>query len=116
MEISEVLSRIDGRLQAIDSRLQILERRVESIIAPPRALKLDEAANLLSIGRTTILEMVRSGQIRTVTIKKRKRIPLSEIVRLTAVKEKSPRAAPGVRRKIDPRSEAAKIRALTKKR
>jgi len=42
----------------------------------PRVLyRIDEAADLLSVSRSRVYELIRSGQLRTVTVGKSHRVP-----------------------------------------
>lgn len=44
-------------------------------------LRVEEAAKALSIGRTTMYDLIRSGEIETVTIGTRRLVPLKAIER-----------------------------------
>jgi excisionase family DNA binding protein len=45
----------------------------------PRAVSVEAAAKLLSVGRTTMFGLIRSGEVRTVTIGRRRLVPVSEV-------------------------------------
>lgn len=55
---------------------------------PPRAprvmLTVEQAAAALSIGRTTTYALIKSGELRSLTIGRLRRIPLDEIEAYTA--------------------------------
>lgn len=52
---------------------------------PHRALlTVEDAARALSIGRTTMFQLIKSGQIASVQIGRLRRIPLSAIAEFTA--------------------------------
>ena len=44
-------------------------------------LRVEEAAKALSIGRTTMYELIRSGEVETVTIGARRLVPLKALER-----------------------------------
>lgn len=48
-----------------------------------QTLTFTDAAKELGISRQTLWRMVRSGEVQTVPISKRKRVPRSEVVRLS---------------------------------
>ncbi len=51
--------------------------------APERmAVSLNEAASLLGIGRTLVYDLARSGELPTVRIGARRRVPVAAIKRL----------------------------------
>ena len=45
------------------------------ITEPPRLLRVEDAANLLNIGRSAVYDLIRSGRLRSVKIGKSRRIP-----------------------------------------
>lgn len=63
-------------------RLALEELRVQS--APPIAVSYQEAARMLSVSLETIRRMVSRGEVRSVVIGARPRIPMLEITRLVA--------------------------------
>lgn len=116
-------TKIEAALTAILERLDVLEQKVDAIPLPPRALKYSEAAQLLSCSPTVIKEMVAKRKLRMTVeqVGSRPRIPISEIVRITAVADepkRSPHAALDRHARNASRSagdEARAIRALGKK-
>lgn len=48
-----------------------------------QTLTFTDAAKELGISRQTLWRMVRAGEVQTVPISKRKRVPRSEVVRLS---------------------------------
>lgn len=51
-------------------------------IAGPLAVTLARAAELLSIGRTTLYEHAKAGNVRTIMICADRRVPMEEVQRL----------------------------------
>jgi excisionase family DNA binding protein len=52
--------------------------------APARLLlTVEEAAELLAVGRTTVFHLIRTGQLSTVRIGRLRRVPLDALHRLT---------------------------------
>lgn len=49
------------------------------------AFRIDEACHALGIGRTSLYELVKTGQIRIIKIAGRSLVPRSEIERLTTI-------------------------------
>ena len=49
------------------------------------AYSVDEACRLLSIGRTSLYELAKTGQLKLIKIAGRTLVPHSELVRLTRV-------------------------------
>jgi excisionase family DNA binding protein len=49
------------------------------------AFRIDEACYALGIGRTSLYELAKTGQIKLIKIAGRTLVPLSEIERLTSV-------------------------------
>lgn len=45
----------------------------------PRAVSVEAAAELLGVGRTTMFGLIRSGEVRTVTIGRRRLVPVTEV-------------------------------------
>lgn len=54
------------------------------ITEPPRCLRVEEAARLLNIGRSTAYELIRSGRLRSVKIGRRRLIPREALESLLA--------------------------------
>lgn len=55
---------------------------MDSIQPPPKLLRMNDAAAMLGIGRSTLLRLIAAGRISKVAISSRaSRIPLSEIQR-----------------------------------
>ena len=53
--------------------------------APKRAYRIDEACYVLGIGRTSLYELVKVGELKLIKIAGRSLVPNSEIERLTSV-------------------------------
>jgi excisionase family DNA binding protein len=45
------------------------------ITEPPRCLSVEQAARLLNVGRSTAYDLIRSGQLRSVKIGRRRLVP-----------------------------------------
>lgn len=107
--------RIEDKL---DELCSTLDRLVQQLDAPmPKVLTRERAAHELSVSLTTLKQMIRDGQLVTVSIGKRQMVPASEVMRLAkpapAKKASSahrPRAAASTA--LD---EASAVRALLKK-
>jgi excisionase family DNA binding protein len=58
-------------------------------VSPPErfAYSINEACQMLSIGRTSLYEMAKNGELKLIRIAGRTLVPRSEIERLTSVKE-----------------------------
>lgn len=115
--VGDSLARIEKELGAVTSRLESLEQKMEALVAPPRAFKPKAAAKLLGVSAETLDLMVKSAELRTVTIHKRQHIPLSELVRVTAVRAPSKSVAGSALRPSPrhPKSEGEAIRELARK-
>lgn len=48
----------------------------ESAVIPPVLYRVDEAAEALRISRSVIYELIRSGQLRTVKVGRRRLVPV----------------------------------------
>jgi excisionase family DNA binding protein len=53
------------------------------------AYSINEACQMLSLGRTSLYEMAKNGELKLIRIAGRTLVPLSEIERLTAVDRKA---------------------------
>jgi excisionase family DNA binding protein len=42
---------------------------------PPRCLRVEEAAHLLQVGRTTAYDLIRSGRLRSFKVGRRRLVP-----------------------------------------
>jgi excisionase family DNA binding protein len=42
---------------------------------PPRCLRVEDAARMLNVGRSTAYELIRSGRLRSVKIGRRRLVP-----------------------------------------
>lgn len=124
VESGEVLRRIEERLEAfqehVDRRLTALERKVEEAALPPRAVKRDEAGRLLGWGKTKLKEAIRDGRIHACEGSP-ETIPMSEIIRLTAVRSPESYGAPMAQRRRSTKrhnaaEEAEKILAAIRER
>jgi excisionase family DNA binding protein len=49
---------------------------------PPRCVRVEEAARLLGVGRSTVYDLIRSGRLRSVKIGRRRLIPRDALDRL----------------------------------
>lgn len=57
-----------------------------NLSAPPKfAYRVDEACHALGIGRTSLYELVKSGELKLIKIAGRTLVPHSELERLTRV-------------------------------
>jgi excisionase family DNA binding protein len=45
------------------------------ITEPPRCLSVEQAARLLNVGRSTAYDLIRSGELRSVKIGRRRLVP-----------------------------------------
>jgi hypothetical protein len=108
------------RLDRLELHLETIERKLDSLSGPPPAYayKLDEAAKMLSMGRTKLLGLIRSRKLSTVTLGGRRYVPVSELIRLTTPLQPSRRPGPmGPRpRRCGSKSEAEKIRELIRRK
>ena len=85
MDLGEVLERVAVQVGVIGERLAVLESKVDAIVTPPKALRLEDAEKHLPLKRSAIKALIAKGEIQTVRIGKRRYIPLTEILRLTTV-------------------------------
>ncbi|QJY45594.1 helix-turn-helix domain-containing protein [Pseudonocardia broussonetiae] len=51
----------------------------ETTVQPQLLLTVEEAAEVLRIGRTTMFELIRTGQVATVPIGRLRRVPLDAL-------------------------------------
>ncbi len=86
--ITESAARLRSELAAVTNRaaelLDELERLAAGIpeqrrVVTPNLLTTDEAAAWLGVGRARVYEMITSGGLRSVTIGKRRRIPVTAL-------------------------------------
>lgn len=86
--IAEAAARIRTELAAITERATELTDELERLataipeqrrVITPSLLTTDEAAASLGIGRARVYEMIASGDLRSITIGKRRRIPVAAI-------------------------------------
>ena len=42
---------------------------------PPRCLRVEDAARLLNVGRSTVYDLIRSGRLRSIKIGRRRLVP-----------------------------------------
>ena len=61
------------------SRSTINDSHSKTLKEPPLVLRVEDLAQMLSIGRNTAYELVRSGEIRSIRIGKSYRIPREAI-------------------------------------
>ena len=111
-DVGERLERMEELICSIAERLERVDRPL------PHILNRREAARELSISLTVLKGMIRRGEIaESQELGSRRGIPRSEILRLatpTQPKKKPPSGRPPPRAP-DARSEAERIRALTKR-
>lgn len=55
----------------------------ETITRPRLLLTVEEAAEVLAVGRTTVFHLIRSGQLATVQIGRLRRVPMDALHELT---------------------------------
>ncbi|PPK65771.1 helix-turn-helix domain-containing protein [Actinokineospora auranticolor] len=55
------------------------DRHVPTIVPPRHLYKVEEAAQLLSISRSATYELIRAGELNTVTIGRSRRVPATAI-------------------------------------
>lgn len=88
--------------------------------ALPQAMDYERAARELSISVSGLRKLIRRGDIETVMIGRRPKVPASEVRRLCAVKPLAVPARVTMRQHAtvtsSPKSEADKIRALARRR
>jgi excisionase family DNA binding protein len=56
--------------------------------APPQLLRVEEACRLLSMSRTVIYELIRSGRLRSVKQGRTRLIPVSAVAEYVALLER----------------------------
>lgn len=54
------------------------------ITEPPRCVRVEEAARLLNVGRSTAYDLIRSGRLRSIKIGRRRLIPRDALDALIA--------------------------------
>jgi excisionase family DNA binding protein len=54
------------------------------IYEPPRCLRVEDAARMLNVGRSTAYELIRSGRLRSVKIGRRRLVPRDALEDLLA--------------------------------
>jgi excisionase family DNA binding protein len=59
-----------------------------TITDPPRLVRVEEAARLLGIGRTTVYDLLRSGRLRSIKIGRRRLVPVEAVAEVIAAFEK----------------------------
>ena len=62
------------------SELTIQTHEAEVVMVTPLLLTIDQAGKLLSIGRTRMFQLIRAGQINSVTIGRSRRVPYASCV------------------------------------
>ena len=99
----------DLETQLAEIRQAIQELKSTRIL--PTAFTYQEAARQLSIGLTTLRSMVAAGKIQTTKpIGRRKRIPLSEILRVAMPEPKRPKTKSSLaRRSVKTDSEDLRV-------
>lgn len=75
-------------LRSIRAEVDELKAALEQVTAPVRAITLQEAARRLSLGKTTLRQLVAKRTVRAVIVGNRRMIPTSEVERLTALPPK----------------------------
>lgn len=87
-ELHTLLEQNDYRLAAsyalhsvyIHDREEPVDRTAAPVLAPV-LLRAEEAARLLGLGRTSVFALLQSGELRSVTVGRCRRIPVREIER-----------------------------------
>ena len=51
---------------------------------PPRCLRVDDAARVLNVGRSTVYDLIRSGRLRSIKIGRRRLVPREALDALIA--------------------------------
>ncbi len=51
---------------------------------PPRCLRVEDAAHLLNVGRSTAYDLIRSGRLRSIKIGRRRLVPRDALEDLLA--------------------------------
>ena len=46
---------------------------------PPRCLRVEEAAQLLRVGRSTVYDLIRSGRLRSFKLGRRRLVPVDAV-------------------------------------
>jgi len=54
------------------------------ITEPPRCVRVEEAARLLNVGRSTAYDLIRSGRLRSIKIGRRRLVPRDALDALIA--------------------------------
>jgi excisionase family DNA binding protein len=49
------------------------------ITEPPRCLRVEDAARILNVGRSTVYDLIRSGRLRSIKIGRRRLVPRSAL-------------------------------------
>ena len=81
-------------LRSIRAEVEQLKAALEQVTAPVRVITLREAAHRLSIGKTTLRQLVAKRTVRAVLVGNRRMIPTSEVERLTALPPRPSASAP----------------------
>lgn len=104
--------------KSLEERLgKLIDRKLAEAMVQPRAVKIEEAARLLSCSARHIARKAKRGKIRFVFPLGLKRVPMSEIVRLTSLSEDVDSVpAPTSPRSQDARLEAEEIRRRAKRK
>jgi hypothetical protein len=121
--VVELLTRIEQRQEGIERRLDAIQLKIETLTAPPKAVTIENAAQILSRSVTTVKGMIRRGEIGTCMIAKTRMVPMHELVRKTSMTSIPLSAASGpvskrerLRAKRKAADHASAIRRLAKKR
>jgi excisionase family DNA binding protein len=51
---------------------------------PPRCLRVDDAARVLNVGRSTVYDLIRTGRLRSIKIGRRRLVPREALDALIA--------------------------------
>lgn len=103
-------------LEAVEAQLREIRSLLERQQMPPAAVSLEEAARLLSCSPKHIGRLVKSGALLVTRIGELRRVPMSEIHRLTSMPEVG-QAKPPSRRVARPAvPESVRLRAMRKAR
>ncbi len=98
---------LERTLLRIEEQLRALAREAKKETVPLVALTVSSAAKALSRSRSIIWEMIRDGELRTVTIRKTRMVPMSEVLRVGSLPHAPRASAPVVRSTVA--SEMAKV-------
>ena len=103
-------------LEAVEAQLREIRALLVRRQLEPAAVSFDEAARLLSCSPKHIGRLVKSGELLVAKVGELRRVPLSEIHRITSLPEVGqprPRARPAPRAAVP---ESVRLKAMRAKR